>query len=175
MSTPMASAGGFVCSRCGERHDELSFDYHVAAPAYWSPDQETDETSELGEDQCVVRGEHFFVRGLIRLPVLDAERDFHWGAWVSLSKENFLRMSELWDAAGREAEPPYFGWLSTVLPGYEPTTLNLRTLVHTEPLGYRPLIEIEASDHPLAAEQRDGITVARVQEIAELAHHEQEP
>jgi hypothetical protein len=34
-------------------------------------------------------------------------------------------------------------------------------------VGTRPHIELEPTDHPLAVEQRRGITVARVIEIAE--------
>jgi hypothetical protein len=132
---------------------------------------ERDERSELGEEQCVIGEEHFFVRGLVRLPVLDAEADFEWGVWVSLSRGDFLRMSDLWQAPGREAEPAYSGSLATALPTYSPSTLDLRTLVHTQPVGLRPVVELEPADHPLAREQREGITVARVQRLAELLLH----
>jgi hypothetical protein len=40
-----------------------------------------------------------------------------------------------------------------------------------EPVGQRPLVELEPTDHPLAVEQREGITIARVQEFAELLQH----
>jgi hypothetical protein len=59
-------------------------------------------------------------------------------------------------------------WLQSALP-YSPTTLNLRTNVLTQPIGQRPLIELEPTDHPLSVEQRHGITMARVREIAEAA------
>jgi hypothetical protein len=72
---------------------------------------------------------------------------------------------------GRESEEPYFGWLSSDIPSYEPTTLELKTHVHTQPVGQRPVVELEPTDHPLAVEQRTGITVARVQRIAELMLH----
>jgi hypothetical protein len=72
---------------------------------------------------------------------------------------------------GREAEPPMFGWLMAALPTYEPSTLSLKTMVHTRPLGLRPLVELEPTDHPLAVEQREGITLARVQQIAEQLLH----
>ncbi len=52
-------------------------------------------------------------------------------SWVTLSEANYERMLELWDTPGREHEPPYFGWLSTELPTYPPSTLNLKTMVHT--------------------------------------------
>ena len=80
-------------------------------------------------------------------------------------------MSELWETDGRESEPPYFGWLSTALPCYSETTLSLKTSVQTRPVGERPFIELEPSDHQLAAEQIAGITKRRVQEIAECVLH----
>jgi hypothetical protein len=90
---------------------------------------------------------------------------------VSLSRDSFTRAQSLWSTAGREREEPYFGWLSTELPLYQPPTLMLKTHVHTQPVGERPLIELEPTDHPLAVEQRAGITLARVQEIAETLLH----
>lgn len=44
--------------------------------------------------------------------------------------------------------------------------------MHTQPVGLRPLVELQPTDHPLAVEQLEGMTVARVQEIAELLLHE---
>ncbi|WP_308294565.1 hypothetical protein [Streptomyces sp. RKAG290] len=38
-------------------------------------------------------------------------------------------------------------------------------------MGRRPLIELEPTDHPLAVEQRNGITLDRVREIAEAVQH----
>ena len=73
---------------------------------------------------------------------------------------------------GRENQPPYFGWLSTELPLYQPSTLLLKTHVHARPVGQRPLIELEPTEHPPAVEQRTGITLARVQQIAETLIHQ---
>jgi hypothetical protein len=164
---------GFISSKCGVHHDDLPMSYGADAP-YWydviAP-EERDRRTELTSDQCVIDEKHFFVRGVLEIPVVDGEGPFIWGVWVSLSEANFLRASELWDRPGREQEPPYFGWLSTELPGY-PSTINLKTLVHTRTVGLRPTIEIELTDHPLAKEQEQGITMARVQEIAQQLLHE---
>jgi hypothetical protein len=90
--------------------------------------------------------------------------------WVSLSEKNFLRACKLWHNEGRETEPPYFGWLQNELP-YEPSTLSLKTSVQTMPVGERPNIILEPSDHPLSLEQQHGITMARVQQIVETCLH----
>ena len=65
-----------------------------------------------------------------------------------------------------------FGCLTTELPIYPVSTLSLKTNVRTRPVGERPLIELEPTDHPLAVEQREGITLARVIEIAERVLHD---
>jgi hypothetical protein len=146
--------------------------YGSPAPALWFHITEADrpQRCELSSDQCVVDGEHFFIVGNVDIPVTDSDEMFSWDVWVSLSETNFLRASELWNAPGRESEPPYFGWFSTSLPGY-PETLHLKTMVHTREVGRRPYVELEPTDHPLAVEQRQGITLARVREIAELVLH----
>ncbi|MFI5935329.1 DUF2199 domain-containing protein [Actinoplanes sp. NPDC051494] len=152
----------------GQHYPGLPFSYGATAPVYWSDEFAGDERSALEQEVCVIRAEHFFVRARLILPVIDAETDFEWGVWVSLSAPSFSRMMELWSVPGREREPSSFGWLCTELPGYRVPTVNLKTHVHTGPVGERPHIELEPTDHPLALEQRMGITTARVREIAEL-------
>ena len=146
--------------------------YGADAP-YWYDEvapEERDARIQLSSDQCIIDGEHFFVRGVLEIPVLETGDVFAWGVWVSLSKTNFDRMHELWQTPGRENEPAYFGWLSTEVPGY-PSTLNLKTRVHTRGVGLRPRIELEATDHPLSVEQREGIAMARVRQIVEEQWH----
>lgn len=76
----------------------------------------------------------------------------------------------MWTNPARSEEPPYFGWFSSSLPVY-PETLGLKVNVHTRDVGIRPLIEVEPTDHPLAVEQREGVTAGRVTKIAETMLH----
>ena len=54
---------------------------------------------------------------------------------------------------------------------YPSTTVTLKTHVHTRPPGERPLVELEPTGHPRAVEQRTGITLSWIREIAELQLH----
>ncbi|MCP2288567.1 hypothetical protein APR08_001481 [Nocardia amikacinitolerans] len=171
MLTGMSTDLGFLCSCCGQEHDGLPFGYGTVAPAYWNEDLEGRPGNVLGGEHCVIGGEHFFIRARLVLPIVDAENDFEWEVWVSLSESNFDRATKLWTSPERVQETPYFGWLSTELPTYEPTTLNLKTKMHSRPPGIRPTVELEPTDHPLAVQQRTGITLARVQAIAEQLLH----
>ncbi len=80
------------------------------------------------------------------------------------------RAADPWDRLGRKAEEPYFGWLTTELQVYSTTTLNLMTHVHTRPIGERPYLELEPTEHPLAVEQRTGITMEHLVARQGLAH-----
>lgn len=163
---------GWRCRCCGEVHGELPMHYGAPAPALWFtiPEAEREERALLSSDMCLIDEQHGFIVGNLEIPVLDYPDHFSWDVWVSLSLPNFKQAFKLWEQPGRESEPPYFGWVSTSLPGY-PETLNLKSHVHTRAVGRRPRVELEPTDHPLAVEQRRGITLARVQEIAELVLH----
>jgi len=162
----------YICRKCGEQHEGPPLSYGAGAPsAYYAvPEEERENRCQLSSDQCIIDNEFFFILGNIYLPITDKEESFNWTAWVSLSEESFDRASELWEIQGRENEPPYFGWLSTELPCY-PCTLSLKTNVHTQEIGERPIIELQDYVHPLEKEQKDGITWERVEEIASLIQH----
>ncbi|GAB3230100.1 hypothetical protein GCM10027447_24260 [Glycomyces halotolerans] len=145
--------------------------YSTAAPYVWDPSFADAPDCLLSSDQCVIKAQHFFVKGQIEIPVVANDDVFSWGVWVSLSRENFERAVGLWETPGRESEEPYFGWLAAELPIYSPSTVNLKTNVHTRPVGERPFVELEPTDHPLAVEQRTGITPERIREIAEAVMH----
>jgi hypothetical protein len=166
----MAERTGFWFATCGIFHEELPMCYGVPAPDYWEmlSEEERGKRGEITTDLCVIDQSDFFVRGNLEIPVQNSEEVFIYTVWVSLSEKNFARTLELWNSSDREQEPPYFGWLSTSLPGYPPT-LNLKTMVHTRAVGTVPFIELEPTDHPLAIEQRQGISRERIQEIAEYA------
>jgi hypothetical protein len=151
---------------------DMGFNY----PHYWPADLamnkfHRDNGFLLTSDTCVVDGEDFFVRCLLRIPIVDLPGQvFGYGMWSSLSKENFGVYQDAFETDQRESLGPWFGWLSNSVPGY-PETLNLKSQVFPQPKGLRPLIELEPTDHPLAAEQRNGITLDRLLEIyAEHGH-----
>ncbi|MGL6074795.1 MAG: DUF2199 domain-containing protein [Fimbriiglobus sp.] len=163
---------GWQCRCCGKMHDELPMHYGAEGPELWFtiPEKKRKKRVMMNKDVCLIDEKYGFIVGNLEIPVLDSPDHFSWDVWVSLSLPNFFQAHKVWNDPGRESEPPYFGWISTSLPGY-PETLHLKSFVHTRAVGCRPRIELEPTDHPLAIEQRDGITLARVQEIAELVLH----
>ena len=162
---------GFSCAGCGA--------YHVGMPSFgWDwpvqyllvPEAERAARVELGADYCVIDGAWFFVRGCLEIPVHEHAEPFSWGAWVSLSEKSFRAYAALHDDVAREPGARFVGWLCTAVPGY-PDTQALAAALLVRPWPTRPYIELEPTEHPLAVEQREGITTGRVQEIAQRVMH----
>lgn len=161
----------FRCRTCEQWHEGVP---HISATAplyyYGIPDHERAVRCDLTPDTCVVDGAHFFVRGIIEVPVSGLDEAFGWGVWASLSEDHFRGYVARFDDPSRSALGPFFGWLSAAIRGY-PDTENLKTRVHVRGPGCRPLIEVEPTKHPLAVEQREGISQERLAAIYEAACH----
>jgi hypothetical protein len=162
----------WTCSVCGRIHDEIPTSYGFKAPWPWYTLSASERQANrlLTADYCTIGDADFFVRGCLEIPVLGQEESLIWGIWVSLSQPNFERYLQLRDQPEAVHEPPYFGWLSSRIQVY-PDTLLLKARVHNRQIRLRPFVELEPTDHPLAVEQRSGITVGRLSEIAGQMEH----
>ncbi|MDF2066643.1 DUF2199 domain-containing protein [Bacillus sp. Cr_A10] len=157
----MTRIKGYTCNCCGEYHEELPTSYGIPAPVYYYDValEELNNRFELDDDLCIMDNEHFFIRGCIEIPIISTTEYLIWGVWVSISEANFNKTNVHWDK--QELLEPMLGWLSTALPCY-PDTVNLKAMVHFRPNGMRPYIELEPTNHPLAVEYRNGVTIERV-------------
>ena len=68
-----------------------------------------------------------------------------------------------------------YNWMTNhvhiiAVPEY-PDTAFLKTTVHQRPVGLRPLVEFEPTDHPLAVHQREGIDPVQLQEMVTRLLH----
>jgi len=164
---------GFTCVTCGNYHDKLPLCFGTEAPDYYYtiPLEERKTRVEKSADWCVVDDEHFFIRGRIEIPIIDHSEKLVWNAWTSLNEQNFVRSQELWNDPLRVAEEPYFGWLQTVIPGYD-NTLNIKIWVHTQAVGVAPQIEVFEEAHSLMQDQQNGLTLMYVQQVVEKLLHD---
>ena len=162
----------YRCCTCGEQHIGMPALAAEAPLYYYSiPEAERVERCELTSDICIVDEEFFFIRGNIEIPVHGLEERFSWGVWVSLSGANFTEYMRHFEDHDRAALGPYFGWLSAALKVY-PDTENLKINARIKDPPLRPLIELEPTDHPLAVEQREGISQERLAEIYSAYLHD---
>jgi hypothetical protein len=161
----------FLCSRCGQPHPGPAFHHDFPAPDAWTQlsDRRRELRGYLEDELCVVDDQHF-IKGNLWITVKDADQDLDWTVWAAISAAGFERSVELWDQAGRESEPAYAGTLANEIPLF-PGSLGLPLQVNTLSVGERPWLQLLPGDHALVEEQLGGISIARVQEIAELLAH----
>ena len=167
----------YKCATCDLWHEGIpTFGAEAPFHYYEVPAEEREQRCSLGTDDCVIDEEFFFIRGCLDIPVIGAQQSFSWDIWVSQSKENFVEFIRYFGKTERSHVGPFFGWLSAELPSsLYPSTLNLKARAHFRDNGLRPYIEVEPTDHPLAVEQRNGISVSRVAEICAFYQHHLEP
>ncbi len=162
----------WTCSCCGERYDTLPLDWSMAAPVDYNavPEDEREARTLLSRNFCTV-DDQAFVRGVIEIPVIGLDDTLRFGVWVSVADSSEKTILRVWDEPDCSRHGPFFGWLRSQLNLY-PDTLNLKTNVCLRD-DIVPAIELEPTDHPLAIEQRCGISIGRVVEIAEklMSHH----
>ena len=156
----------YTCHTCGMRHDELpDIGADLPDPVLAIPEAERATRVKRTEETCIVDDEHYFIRGVILIPLRGREDHFGFGVWVTQKKEHFETYVAEPDT---DTIGPFFGWLSNSLHFYTPDTFCLKTRAHFRGNGLRPSIELEPTDHPLAVDQREGITLEKAWEIV---HH----
>ena len=157
----------WTCPCCAKRYDTLPFAYVVMEPDAWRamPVDERSERGTLWTDTCIIDQHQFYVRGRILIPVVGYKEPFIFNLWAAISQPDFVRYGQLWDVEQRGYEPPFTGRLGNTIAGY-PATSGLECKVVLQNARVRPSFELQSPDHPLALEQRHGITLDRVKEIA---------
>lgn len=153
----------FRCHTCDEIHEGLPHIGSDYPDAYFDvPEAERAQRVLITSDLCRIDGEDFFVRGVIEIHVHGLDEPFGFGVWVSQKKENFQTYVENYES---DTIGPFFGWLANDLSCYREGTILLKTMAHFRGNKTRPFIEVEPTDHPLAVDQAEGISLERAWEL----------
>ena len=166
------------CGSCEEWHTGPCLDFGYDSPYHWrKQDEEASSRERLGanwsrmdsktfldKDYCAIEDAHFYVRGVIHLPIIGSTENFCWGVWGSLKRENFKTLLKMDKDPKRSQLAPMFSWLSNQIPEY-PDTLKLKMYAHIQKPDWRPRFELEPTDHPLSQEYHKGITPERVKRL----------
>ncbi|WP_394841325.1 DUF2199 domain-containing protein [Pendulispora brunnea] len=157
---------GYQCAVCRSVHVDLP-DIGADKPDSWwdVPEEQRERRVQLTSDTCIIDNEHFFIRGVIEIPIHHEPGRFGFGVWVSQKKENFEHYLQNFDS---DEIGPFFGWLCTSISYYPGGTLHLKTMAHFRGKGLRPLIMVEPTEHPLSVHQRFGLPVETAWDIV---HH----
>jgi hypothetical protein len=149
------------CHFCGKQHADVPSTIAFRRPVHYFrvPEAERPTRCLENDDYCIIDREEFLIPGVILIPIRDGVGEFEWGAWALVSSHVFeFAYTHRGDDCTNE--PPFTGRLSIEPPGYdglylEPVVIQLRTA------SLRPTFTLaNTSDHRMAHEQRNGITVA---------------
>jgi hypothetical protein len=163
----------YRCATCGKSHSELPLSFAADFPDIYAnmTGDERDVRATIGSDQCIIDQEWFFIRGCLEIPIIGRDEPFLWGLWASVREDVFDQISDCWEQHGREnLYGPLKGRLGNSLKVY-PETLNLKLTILIQSVGTRPLFIVEDPEHPLAIEQKSGITPTAAMELASLLLH----
>jgi hypothetical protein len=164
----------YKCSCCGQVYNEVplcfggDFPYHYFSVA----PGERNERIELQQSLCIVDKKYFFHRGRLTIPIIGHTENLMFDVWTSISEDNYEIRMDLWEDAERVNQPPYFGWLQTIVPTYG-NTLNIKTIAIEQPVGLIPEIKIIEENHPLKIDKDNGITYKKALEIVDKILREQ--
>jgi len=139
--------------------------------ALYIPEKNRDELVKLGKDECVIEEKYYYLRGCIEIPVHGFQEPFIWGTWVELQEHDFMEYTSLKKGFDRTQKGPYYTRLSAHFRAYSENCEHLNLRLYPRNLGTRPLLELEPTEHPMAVEQRNGISTARLAEIYETMVH----
>jgi hypothetical protein len=166
------------CATCGDEYDLLAMEPSYAWPdAYFDvPKEDREYLTNFSKDDGRIRNaddteRRHFLRVLLSVPILGECQDVAWGVWVEVSGADWERAYDLWDDPKQSEQPPFPGRLANSLRGYE-GTIGLSGRVRLTSPKTAPLFELDANlDHPLADEQRQGVSRERVVEWVSAHHH----
>lgn len=166
------------CGNCDEWHYVPMLDVGSDRPRYWSDNSARGQRwafdghgtrvagtpTFLDSDYCAIEDEHFFVRGILHIPIRGAGEAFRFGVWGSLSRANFEALLKADAANDKRRFEAMFSWLSTWMNPY-PDTDQIKMRGHVQEQGTRPHFLLEPTEHPLARDHCEGISIARLKEI----------
>ncbi len=115
----------------------------------------------------------FCIRTILETPIIGVKDPFTWGVWVTQSKENF----DKYVPTGGQDQSSFgsFGWLEVNMPFYNLSDAGA-PLTHLEcdvlwgTKGQRPKAVLWENTHPLAIDQREGISWKKAIKIANIAN-----
>ncbi len=162
----------YICSSCGKEHAGLPTDWGFKLPDVVFSLSYLDKyrRSRSNADLCTLDESRYFLRGLLPVPLSGQDDEFSWGIWVEIDKPiHDLYLSHYNDDLS--GEHPALGFIANAIPafsglGSEPVEIRFSD-AKSRPSFYL----LPSSAHPLAAEQRSGISPHRHHQYLEACGH----
>jgi hypothetical protein len=153
----------FTCRCCAKREQGPRALIKLTPDAIHAvPERDRARRAKTSPDLAVLDNERFFIRGVLLLPVREADPAFEFGVWAEVSKVDFKTY-----LAEYENPRPQFGpfacALDSDLQPYD--SRGLPGFLTMRPDKHRPTLGFEGDDHQLARDQHAGLSLSRLAQI----------
>ena len=160
----------FTCDVCGETHAGETRDIRMGLPQpiFLLDEDERDSRAYVEEDFAVLRGDkgdRYFVRALLELPIDGEDGYFGYGSWIEVSEADAVSLGELWNDESGQGASPFPGTLANELSPYA-FTEGLPVRIRLRDVQLLPVVELEDGEHELVRAQRRGISPHRAHQLA---------
>jgi len=161
----------YECRCCKETHEGLpDLAFELPQAIFELDEDEREDRCKISSDLYMLDDEHFFVRGVLEIPIIGTSEVFGYGAWSTLSRESFQAYWDTFEDAQQSHLGPFFGYLANPIPDFH-ESLYLQQDVELRDNGARPRFLLKPADHPLVKVQQEGFSEDRVIAIAESLLH----
>lgn len=161
----------FKCASCDQWHEGIpSWGWNFPPKYFLVPEDQRKKRCFLTEDLCVVDDTAFFVCGCLEFPVVASSEILSLRVWLFVRESDFFTFQKLIGVANRSDKGPFEGILSVPIPTY-PETMGLRVSIHMRDDGIRPYVALVPTDHPIYAEQTNGVGAERIQALYDYFEH----
>jgi hypothetical protein len=162
----------YKCATCDQVHEGLpDITFEMPDACHDIGPKRRAEQVLLTSDFCILDGRHYFVRCVMEAPVHGFSQRFGWGVWCKLHWKDYKLCWERFEETDNSDIPPIKGMLANNLRHY-PDSLGRGCTLHLQNDRMRPLALLDNPDHPLAAHQREGMSleeaIAQAREIGAL-------
>jgi len=160
------------CSHCGEPASSHEVDQAFGLPdaVFALKGAERTRRAQGSSDMYMLDKKWFYIRGVVFLPIKDAERKFGIGFWAEVNRDVVVWYADHY-SEDMSSSPQSKGRLANSFAAMG-RTMELLVTISWGDKGSRPTFLVEEGGIPytsqLYKEQRDGITMARVHELLAL-------
>ena len=156
-----------LCSVYGKEHpaEAMELSYRRPDETAALSDRERSELVQESADLSILKGERFFVRAVLPLPVQALVRPYNIGLWVEVLQPAFERIYALWNEPTQATEPLFEARIANDLPFMRSTCGTPAQLRLSGPTT-RPEVFVSPMHESLYEAQAKGITLHRASEYS---------
>jgi hypothetical protein len=160
----------FVCSHCNQKH-KFFFEVEFGLPRIIGDELHSGNlASESSERWFIIQNKYFLIKGKLKIPIDNFDKDFDWLVWVLITEKDFHEYFDLLSTDKTE------GWSKKGALAAELNFLNdsfgLKVILNQKGKDSFPIVSFD-QDSELAKMQQEKISEQQAIQIMEFLYHDE--